>query len=96
MASSYFTSSLRQIRRFVPRDEPAVSPNKIARRFGGGKKQCQGSPFGFPNTYPPKYWMITNKRMTNRSILFGQGGCGACGVKPWRRPAQTPCADDDI
>ena len=57
---------------FFPRDETSVEPNKSARWYGGGNKQCRGIPSGLPNTYPYEYRRENKKIRTKLSTFIGQ------------------------
>ena len=95
MASSSLNLPLQQIRWVGPRDEPTVDLTKSERNCGRENKQRWGSPHGLPENHTLEDWRRTNKRSTDWFTSIGQWKCGVRGVKPWRRPAQKPCADDD-
>ena len=96
MSDSQYTASLQQIRRVVPRDKPSVNTSNSARQNGGGNDQCKGSPCILPDACPYKDWRITNKIRIDQSTLIDKWECSGRGIKPWRRPTQTPRSVDDV
>ena len=64
MAFSWSTSSIQQIRLIVPRYGPAINPNKISRRSGGGNNQRRGNPRVFTDANSSKdWWEPTRKEL---------------------------------
>ena len=95
MAYSSLHLPIQHIRHFFPREKPAIDTTKSARHYGRGNKQHQGIPRRLFNTHTYKYWSRTDNIITDKFTLIGQWKFDVHGVEPRRKPARTPCADDD-
>ena len=63
---------------------------------GGDNKQIQGSSCGLLNTNTFQDPLWAEERNPDWITLIDKWKCGVCGIKTWRRPTQTPCANNDI
>ena len=63
--------------------------------YGGDNKQRRGIPIRLPNNHTSEYRRRTNKRSTDKFTPIGQCKFGVYGIGLWRRPEQTPHADNE-